>query len=503
MDATQSNLPDGHNNGEVPLHDPPVTIAAPQVVAADEAVQQLQVRFGQMHQLSRHSGPAPAHVRVARLDKLRAAIVRHQDDLIAACSADFGHRSPHETRLAELLPTLLGLDHTRKHLADWMQPVPRPISWLFQPASGEILIQPLGVVGIIAPWNYPFFLTMAPLIAAIAAGNRVLIKPSEIAPAVASLMATICQEAFAPDEVAVFEGGIELAEAFCKLPLDHLLFTGSTRLGTVVMRAAAENLTPVTLELGGKSPVIIHPSHSLAHAAERIAIGKLMNAGQTCIAPDYVLVPADKEQAFVDAFVAQVRKSFPSLLNNPDYTAIINTRHWSRLSGYVAEARAAGAKVTEINPANEAFGPEAHKLPPTVIQGAALDLAVMQDEIFGPLLPVIPYQTLDEAIAFVNNRPRPLALYYFDRDSKRADDVLARTTSGGVTVNDTILHVAQEELPFGGVGPSGMGAYHGEAGFLTFSHKKSVLRQARMNSGALLNPPYGKAVDRLLGLLLR
>lgn len=501
MDASISPTPDPHLPS-TPAHvdHPP---EAPVAAAPAASSLDLQSHFARVRQLTRTERASSASVREAQLAKLRAAIVRNQDALIAATSSDFGHRSPHETRMAELLPTLLGLDHARAHLREWMQPQPRPISWLFQPASGEVQFQPLGVVGIVSPWNYPFFLAMGPLIAAIAAGNRVLIKPSEVAPATARIIHNICAEAFGPDEVAVFEGGVDVATAFCKLPFDHLLFTGSTQLGRVVMRAAAENLTPVTLELGGKSPVILHPDHPIAHAAERVAIGKLMNAGQTCVAPDYVLVHRSKEQAFVDAFVAQVRGSFPTLLNNPDYTAIINQRHWTRLRGYLQEARDRGATLTEINPANEEFGPETHKLPPTVAQGLPLDAALLQDEIFGPILPVIPYDTLDEAIAFVNERPRPLALYYFDRNSARCDDVLARTTSGGVTLNDTVLHVAQEELPFGGVGPAGMGAYHGEAGFVTFSHRKSVLRQARLNSGALLNPPYGKTIDRLLAFLLR
>ncbi|MBI5609542.1 MAG: aldehyde dehydrogenase family protein, partial [Deltaproteobacteria bacterium] len=355
---------------------------------------------------------------------------------------------------------------------------------------------------ILAPWNYPVQLALAPLVCALAAGNRVIIKPSEFTPRTSELLARMVGEAFAPDHVQVVQGGPDIAEALCRLPLDHILFTGSTRVGHAVMKAAAENLVPVTLELGGKSPVIVHPSFPLDKAAERILIGKLLNAGQTCIAPDYVLVPRGQIPPLVQAFQTVLARLRPTLAASPDYCSIVNDRQFTRLQGYLSEARAGGAQVVELNPGNESFDPATRKMAPALVIGASDAMAVMQDEIFGPILPLVEYDTLDGAIAYVNARPRPLALYYFDRDSGRAATVIDRTTSGGATINDTILHIAQEGLPFGGVGPAGMGAYHGKVGFDTFSHCKGVYYQSRVNAIGLMNPPYGKPIERLLKVLV-
>jgi coniferyl-aldehyde dehydrogenase len=434
---------------------------------------------------------------------LTAALLKHETALVEAISADFGHRSPHETRLADLFPVLAGLKHARRHLRRWMRPRRQPIDMLFQPGRGRIQYQALGVIGIISPWNYPVQLTLGPLTAAVAAGNRVLIKPSEFTPRTGELMARLLAEVFEPDEVAVVLGGADLSQAVSRLKLDHLIFTGSTPVGRHVMRAAAENLVPVTLELGGKSPAIVASDYSLTKAAATIAAGKLFNAGQTCIAPDYVLVPQGQEQAFAAAFAQAVVKLYPHLADNPDYTAIVNDRHYQRLSGLVAEARKRGADVVEINPAGESLDASRRKMTPTLLLRVPDDALVMKEEIFGPLLPIVSYRTLDGAWAYINERPRPLALYLFSHDSGTIDRTLERTISGGVTVNDTLLHVVQEELPFGGVGDSGMGAYHGEQGFRTLSHAKSVFLQSRLNGSFLTRPPFGRAVDRLIRFILK
>ncbi len=440
--------------------------------------------------------------RMKLLDRLAGALKRWEERLATAISEDFGNRSRYETALTEIFVPLSAIKYIKKNLRGWMRPSARETSWVFMPAKNRVIHQPLGVVGIIAPWNYPLQLAVVPLAYAIAAGNRVLIKPSELTPRTSEAMQAMLTEVFEPDVVAVVTGGPEVGIAFSKLPFDHLFFTGSTSVGRHVMRAAADNLVPVTLELGGKSPAIVHPEFPLDKAAERIAVGKLFNAGQTCVAPDYTLVREDQVDAFVDAFKAVVGKSFATLADNADYTSIVSDRHYKRLVGLVDEARTRGARIVEINPRGETLAPASRKLAPTLVIGAPDDASLMRDEIFGPIMPIVTYQRLDDAIAYVNARPRPLALYYFDRDGERARKVLSETTSGGACINDTLLHVGQEDLPFGGVGASGIGAYHGPEGFFTFSHKKAVFMQARLNSAGLLNPPYGKTVDRLLNLLV-
>jgi coniferyl-aldehyde dehydrogenase len=385
-----------------------------------------------------------------------------------------------------------------------MKPERRPVPLHFLPGRAQVVYQPLGVVGIISPWNYPVNLALAPLGAALAAGNRVMLKPSEYTPATATLLASLLGDAFPPDQVAVVTGGAEVGAAFAGLPCDHLFFTGSTSVGRVLMRAASENLVPVTLELGGKSPVLVDADYPLERAARSIAAGKLLNAGQTCIAPDYALVPAQEADRFVALFTREVERLYPRLLDNPDYTSIVNQRHYDRLRGLVDDARRKGAKVVEINPAGEDFRSQpARKFPPTALLDVTDAMTVMQDEIFGPVLPIKTYREFDEAIAYINQHPRPLALYYFGRDSDRRQAVLDRTTSGGVTINDTLLHYLQEDLPFGGIGPSGMGSYHGREGFRAFSHAKGVFRQAAINGGDLLRPPYGKRLGRIIGLLIK
>ena len=440
--------------------------------------------------------------RKADIKKLMEAVKKEAGAIAAAISADFGSRSRHETLLADVWPVLASARYTLRHLSLWMKPKRVPVGLELLPASARILYQPLGVVGIISPWNYPFNLAIVPLIAALAAGNRVMLKPSELTPRTSEFMATFLGKLFPAEKIATVLGGPETGAAFAALPFDHLFYTGSTAVGRQVMLAAAQNLTPVTLELGGKSPCIVAPDAPLASAAESIASGKLLNAGQTCIAPDYVLVPQQRREALIGHLQDAIGKFYPSLSENPDYTAIINGRHYARIASYIEEARQRGARIVEINPSNEALSAEGRKIAPTLLIDPPDDLAVMHDEIFGPILPIVSYASLDEAIAYVNARPRPLALYFFGPDRASREKVLSRTVSGGVTVNDTLLHVAAEGLPFGGAGPSGMGSYHGEYGFQTFSHRKSVFLQNPINGTAMLRPPYGRLAGRMLKFML-
>ena len=435
-----------------------------------------------------------------RLDRLERMVLAWQERLAAAISEDFGNRSAVVTTLADIVPTRAAIRHARRHLKGWMRPRRVSLAWTGQPGAGMILRQPLGVVGIIAPWNYPLNLMLSPLVGTLAAGNRAMLKPSELTPRFSEVLDAAVKEFFAEDEVAVMTGGPDVAAAFSAAPFDHLVFTGSTSVGRRVAEAAARNLTPVTLELGGKSPAIIDASADLDRAVPRLIWGKLLNSGQTCVAPDYALVPRDKVLAFVAAAKAAAEKQYPSLAGNPDYTTIISDRHFDRLSGLIDEARAKGAGVIELVPGTDVAK---RILAPVVVTGANDTMGLMQEEIFGPILPVIPYDTLDEALAFINNRDRPLALYWFGTDRGAEERVLNGTISGGVTINDTILHLAQDNLPFGGVGASGYGAYHGEAGFVAMSKEKPVLRQSRLSAVALLYPPYGKIADILLKVLAK
>jgi acyl-CoA reductase-like NAD-dependent aldehyde dehydrogenase len=463
----------------------------------------LQACFNAQKRAWMEQGGLSPERRHEALGALAEALVRRADSFTAAIAADFGHRSPHETKLADLYPVIASLRHARRHFRRWIKPRRRPIQWMFQPGSGRVLYQPLGVVGIVSPWNYPVQLALSPLSGALAAGNRVMIKPSEMTPRTSALIEDVIAEVFDPAEVAVVQGGPDVAKAFTHLPFDHLLFTGSTQVGRQVMQAAADNLTPVTLELGGKSPALIASDYPVEKAAERIAVGKLFNAGQTCIAPDYVLVPRGKQETFVAAYRDAVSKLYPTLESNPDYTAIISERRHARLRHLIDDARERGAQVHEINPGGETLDATQRKLAPVVLTDVPEHAQVMEEEIFGPILPVIAYDDLEQSCGFINARPHPLALYLFSHDTAATERVLARTQSGGVAINDTLLHCVQEELPFGGVGPSGMGAYHGEAGFRTFSHARSVFRQARFNGAGMTKAPYGSRMNRLLSMLLR
>ena len=441
--------------------------------------------------------------RLDALKRLERVIKKHQGAIIAAMNDDFGNRAKNESLMLEIFSTLEGIRDARRHLRKWMRPKARPVSIWFLPARAEVRYQPLGVVGIIVPWNYPLYLATGPLIAALAAGNRAMVKMSEFTPRMGELFKSIMAEAFSEDEVAVINGSVEVAQAFSRLPFDHLLFTGSTSVGKIVMRAASEHLTPVTLELGGKSPTLIGPDANLKTAVERTMAGKCFNAGQTCVAPDYVLVPRNKLDEFVALAKAQIASFYPSLTENDDYTSIINQGHFQRLNRYLDEAKDQGAQVIPLTTDGKPLAGGEGKLAPTIVVGASDEMTVMQDEIFGPILPIQPYDSLEEAIAYINDRPRPLALYYFGKSRHLINRVLNNTISGGVSINDTVMHVGVDSLPFGGVGPSGMGHYHGEDGFVTFSKKKGIFYQAPLASIKLLYPPFGKLASLILKIMIR
>lgn len=444
------------------------------------------------------AGPAPdCAARLDRLARLRAVVADNEERFRQAISADFGHRSAVETTFAETMMVFSEIRHASKHLKTWMAPQRVATALQFLPAHNRLIPQPLGIVGIIAPWNYPLQLTLAPAIGAIAAGNRVIIKPSELVPHFSALLKETVAQKFDTTELLVTGVEDEIAKGFAHLPFDHLVFTGSTRVGRLVAEAAGRNLTPVTLELGGKSPAIIDMSADLDEAAERIAYGKLLNAGQTCIAPDYVLVPESALQAFAEKVRTQMRRMFGTDPANKDYTSIISDRHYARLEGLVADAAQRGAKILQPAKADDPNWKAHRKFPPTLVVGATDDMAAMREEIFGPVLPVLGYHEPAEAIAFVNRRDRPLALYWFGKDRDARDEVLARTVSGGVTINDCLFHFAQANQPMGGVGASGTGAYHGEWGFKTFSKLKPVFYRSKFNRLADLYPPYGGKIARL------
>jgi coniferyl-aldehyde dehydrogenase len=441
--------------------------------------------------------PEPMSVRRDRLSRAIAMLVDHAEEFASAMSADFGHRSREQSLMTDINPSISALKGARKHFESWARGEKRkplfPLGLLG--AKAELRFQPKGVVGVVAPWNYPVGMVMTPMADILAAGNRAMIKPSEFTERTSALFEEIIPKYFAEEEMAVFTGGPEVGQAFSSLPFDHLIFTGATGVGRHIMRAAAENLVPVTLELGGKSPTIIGRSADKKKAGERIALGKLMNAGQTCLAPDYLYVAKDQEGDMIESVKQGAASMYPTMLHNDDYTSVVNGRNYDRLQGYLDDAKAKGAELIEVNPGNEDFkSSNGHKMPLTILRNVNDDMKVMQDEIFGPILPVLTYDSIDDAIDYVNDHDRPLGLYYFGKDRSEEEKVLARTHSGGVTVNDVVFHVAMEDLPFGGVGPSGMGHYHGQDGFKTFSHQRAIYRQTGMDVAGIggLKPPYGK-----------
>ena len=463
----------------------------------------LRSLFDAQHQASRAQIDVPLSLRRDRLLRMRTLINDHGSALAQAVQADFGVRSLQLTEIADLFVLRTLMSHTLKSLAKWMKPVKVSTPLYLQPAHAYLQRQPLGVVGVVSPWNYPVQLALGPVITALAAGNRVMLKPSELTPQTSALMARLIEKVFAPDELCVVQGDGALSAEFSSLPFDHLFFTGSTAVGRIVAKAAAANLTPTTLELGGKSPCIVDASCDLNDAAIKIAHGKLLNAGQTCIAPDYVMVPRGREAAFGAAFAKAVDQLFPTIAGNPDYAAIISPRHHERLQAMLLAAEAGGARVQLVGSGLPANDGASRQMAPVLVYSAAVDSKLLNEEIFGPVLPVLLYDSLDEAIGYVNARPRPLALYWFGTDNAARDQVLARTVSGGVTINDTLMHIAHENLPFGGVGESGWGSYHGEAGFLRLTQQKPVLVQSKWARGDLFYPPYGKRFDQVMGLLKR
>jgi coniferyl-aldehyde dehydrogenase len=455
-------------------------------------------------------GPPSAQVRADRIDRCISLLIDNGEEIADAIAQDFSCRPKEMSMLTDVAGSIGPLREAKASLAKWMRPEKRkttPSLLGLLGAKAELRYQPKGVVGVIAPWNFPYNLTFAPLAQILAAGNRAMIKPSELTPVSSELMARLVAKSFREDEIAVFTGGPEVGQAFSRLPFDHLIFTGGTAIGRRVMMAAAENLVPVTLELGGKSPVIIGQSADIKTAADRIMAGKTLNAGQICLAPDYVLVAEAQRDALVSAMRDAVTGMYPKLLDNDDFTAIVTPRHFDRVAAHVADARAKGATVIEINPADEDFAKQnTRKIAPTLILDPTEDMSVMQEEIFGPVLPIKTYKNVREAIDHINAGDRPLGLYYFGNDPAEQELVLSQTTSGGVTINDVVFHVAMEDLPFGGIGPSGMGRYHGFDGFKEFSHARGVYHQLKKDLGPMkaMRPPYGKAIrDYLAGQMKR
>ena len=446
--------------------------------------------------------PLPtAKERIDRLARLKRVLVKYQDQFAEAINEDYGNRSMDETKIGELLTCLEHIKYYSKNLSGWMKPSKRHVGIIHQPAKAWVQYQPLGVVGIIAPWNYPLLLSVGPLICALAAGNHAMIKISSASMHFGRVLENAIAEAFPQELVAVITGGGAISDTFSHLAFDKMIFTGSTNVGKTVMAAAAENLVPVILELGGKSPVLVHPSSDMADVAERIAVGKLWNAGQTCVAPDYMFLPKGKTAEFLNHYEQYIKQMYPSLRDNQDYTSIINDKQYNRLQGYLDNAREQGAQLIEINPQNELLD-DVRKVAPTVLTGVTTEMRIMKEEIFGPLLPIMEYEQIDDVIEFINSRPRPLALYYFDFDQARADYVAQRTHSGHFGQNMVLTHVAQDDLPFGGVGASGMGKYHGPEGFFSLSHERSVMSNPKLYSLKYILPPFNKPIHRLISKML-
>jgi coniferyl-aldehyde dehydrogenase len=474
-------------------------------VPVTEVLQDVRDIFERQRTSFRQCAPLGLRKRLEALDVLLQSVFNHEDAILEAEAADFGRRSAREIRLLEIFPLVDEIRFVKRNLRRWMQPKGAMANWQFLPSRTKIIYQPLGVVGVIGAWNYPVLLTLSPLVNAIAAGNHVLVKPSELAPATAGLLRQMISEAFPEEYVSVITGGPDVASAFSALPFDHILFTGSERVGKLVMKAASENLTPVTLELGGKSPALVHESYPMATAADRVCSAKFWNAGQTCIAPDYVLVPLTRVDEFVHKCETILSRRYPQAASNADYTHLISQTAWERMRNLVEDARSKGARVLQFDSHHGDVSARSRFFPPTLIVGADSSMHVMQAEIFGPILPVVTYSSLEDALSLINDRPRPLALYYFDQNRSRIKKVLEQTVSGGAAINDCIFHFAQHQLPFGGVGPSGMGAYHGFDGFCAFSKKKGVLLQNSFVGSFLdraLKPPYTSWSDRAIGFLV-
>jgi len=444
-----------------------------------------------------NKAPYPSYAeRLADLRALKKLLLDNQQVFIDALSRDFGHRCEDDSKVGDILTTVSGINYSIKKLKAWMRPKRKHIGLLFQPATGKVMYQPIGVVGIIAPWNYPLFLSLGPLTAALAAGNRAMIKMSEYTPETSTLLADLLATIFSKEKVVVVGGDATIAASFSALPFDHLFFTGSTAVGKLVMKSAAENLVPVTLELGGKSPSIIDVNMDIKTTVSRFILAKTLNSGQTCVAPDYILCPKSKIDQLMVELKQLYQKMFPTIADNMDCTSVVNDNQYARLNGLLDDAKSKGATIIPLS--YDSNNDSLRRMPLTLVLDATDEMEVMQQEIFGPILCIVAYDELNDAIDYVNKRPRPLALYIFSFDKQFQQRILLNTHAGGVCINDAAIHVANEDLPFGGVGPSGLGAYHGDEGFKTFSHAKAVLNRGKINLAPLLFPPYGKLLHKLI-----
>ena len=480
-----------------------------------ETLQEMENILKLQKKLHIEEGPASIELRKDRLNRCIAMLKEYNEEILDALQKDFGNRDPKASFFSEIVSTIGVLEHALKNIDKLTKDEKRPsnvnqpffirLMMGFLGSKSYIKYQPLGTVGVISPWNFPVNLVLAPLAGIFAAGNRTMIKPSELTPATSEITKKMFEAYFDKSEAAVFTGDAEVGAAFSALPFDHLLFTGGTQIGKKVMKAASENLVPVTLELGGKSPVIVDEDANLSEVAKKVMRGKTMNAGQICLAPDYLMLPKGKSKEFANASSEVIGEMFEDLKYNEDYTSVINERHYERINELVADAKEKGAEVLEINPADEDFEQqELHKIPPTLVLNPTDDMKIMQEEIFGPVLPVKEYDDFNETVSYVNSKERPLGLYLFSKDKDKEKKVLENTTSGGVTLNDVIWHIGQEELPFGGVGPSGTGSYHGHDGFKEFSHAKAVYKQFSADLMAQMMPPYkGKMFESMKNQILK
>ena len=475
---------------------------------ADDRTKEMEAVLRKQRAAHHQMRPEPMALRKDRVERAIKLLKDHGDDLCKVMAADFGNRSPHQSMITDIASTVNFGKYCLKNIDKWARAEKRHVQFPLGllGAKAEVRYEAKGVIGILSPWNFPVNLAFGPLMQVFAAGNRAMIKPSEFTEKTSLLTKELVEEYFTPDECAVFTGGPEVAAAFSELPFDHLVFTGSTATGRKVMEAASKNLVPVTLELGGKSPVFLGESADFAKAGERVALGKMMNAGQICLAPDYLYVPESKQDEAIHGVWQGTANMYPTLLDNEDYASVVTDRHFDRLQELVADARDKGAEVIEVNPGNEDFSnTNARKMPLTILKNVNEDMKAMQEEIFGPVLPVKTYKHIDEAIDYVNEHDRPLGLYYFGQDSDEREKVLTKTISGGVTVNDVIFHVSMEDLPFGGVGPSGMGSYHGVEGFREFSHARSVYTQPKIDVAKLggFKPPYGSNTEKAIKTMMK
>jgi len=465
------------------------------------------LRLQREHYLN--EGPPSYELRIDRLDRVQDMVIQNKERITEALNADFGTRSPNQSLISDVYGVLPAFSHAKKHLKSWMKDEKRKSNFPFglMGAKSYIHREPLGVVGMISPWNFPMYLSLAPLAGIFSAGNQVMHKPSEFTPITSELLKEICDSAFDETEFATFLGGPEVGAAFTQLKFDHLLFTGSGNIGKHVMRAASENLVPLTLELGGKSPVIVSDSSNIDITARRVMFNKTLNAGQICLAPDYVYVHETEKDNFVEACKNQVSEFYSDLKYNPDYTSVINQKHYDRLIGLLSDAKDHGAELVEINPANEDFSQqESYKIPPTLVLNPSDEMQIMKEEIFGPLLPIKTYKDIDDPIEYINKNDKPLGLYYFGNNKNEEAKVINSTSSGGVTVNDIMGHIQQNELGFGGVGPSGMGKYDGFEGFTNFSNNKPIYKQIGFGLDKLLDairPPYKSSIEDVLKKLLK